>query len=231
MAIVCGFNKTTCLTEDGKLYAWGTGGAAQLGLYGPTKRPVPLLVGFPHVVPDHNFVMIAAGWNHYAALDDDGTVWTWGTGLSGVLGHGDEADRMTPTRLDKTVFGGSSAVMVACGTTNTMVVTADGRLWAFGNSLSLIGLVDNFICTFPSTLIVSVVPRTLLECPLNEVKISMVAGGRYSCPCICLLRQYYNISKTLLYARLLRLLCPPPRNIVSILVFDYMTSFLKFFKL
>jgi alpha-tubulin suppressor-like RCC1 family protein len=58
-------------------------------------------------------------------------VWTWSAGDKGALGRGDDQARSTPTRLDEESFGGSVAVMVACGRCHK-VVTADGRLWTFG---------------------------------------------------------------------------------------------------
>jgi alpha-tubulin suppressor-like RCC1 family protein len=166
MAVVCGFSKTTALTEDGDLYAWGIGEPAQLGFYGPRARPVPLLVGFPQVFPDRRYVMISAGIDHYAALAEDGSVWTWGIGRYGVLGHSDNEDRLTPTRLHRTAFRGCAAVMVACGTHHTMVVTADGRLWTFGNAVRHVDIIQN-------------VPRLVFPFHFwtNEIKISMVVAG------------------------------------------------------
>jgi alpha-tubulin suppressor-like RCC1 family protein len=74
------------------------------------------------------FVMLAAWYSHSAALAADGAVWTWGKGDKGCLGHSDKQLRLTLTRLGKGVFGGSAAVLVACGKFHTMVVTADGEL-------------------------------------------------------------------------------------------------------
>lgn len=38
-----------------------------------------------------------AGAEHSAAISDDGSVFTWGRGDSGQLGHGDELSRCVPT--------------------------------------------------------------------------------------------------------------------------------------
>ena len=170
---MCGFNKSTFLTEDGKLFACGVGEPAQLGFYGPCHRPVPLLVGFPQVFPPKNFTMISAGANHYAALCGEGSVWTWGKGRYGVLGHGDDADRVTPTRLHKTALGESPAVMVACGWHHTMVVTADCKLWTFGS-----GSGNYLLQVLRENLHAILVPRLVLAFSA-EVNISMVSGGKH----------------------------------------------------
>ena len=94
MAVACGQGHTATVTEDGGLWTWGAGDDGQLGLW------------------------------HSAALSSDGVVWTWSGGVSGCLGYGKVQARSTPTRLDKAAFGGSAVVMVACESSQTMVVTA-----------------------------------------------------------------------------------------------------------
>ena len=114
------------------------------------------------------FVMLAAGLYHSAALASDGAVWTWGDGGYGCLGHGDEQARSTPTRLGKEAFGGSAAVMVACGYHHTMVVTADGRLWTFGcGGSGRLGHGDTEH---------KLIPTLVLAVKICEAKIVMVAN-------------------------------------------------------
>ena len=40
---------------------------------------------------------------------------TWGRGLYGRLGLGDEQNRTWPAKLGREVFGGSAVMMVSCG--------------------------------------------------------------------------------------------------------------------
>ena len=126
MAVACGHRHTAAVTEDGGLWAWGAGDEGQLGLTSLEHRPEPSFVGGLEMFGGVRFVMLAARYLHSAALASDGAVWTWGRGKYGCLGHGDEQARPRPTRLAKEAFGGSPAVMVACGFAHTMVVTADG---------------------------------------------------------------------------------------------------------
>ena len=77
-------------------------------------------------------VMVAAGAVHSAIVTSDGAVWTWGKGSKGRLGHGDTQKRWTPMRIEKEVFAGSPAVMVACGHSHTLVMTAVGGVWGCG---------------------------------------------------------------------------------------------------
>jgi len=58
-------------------------------------------------------VMVAAGLQHTACVTAKGTLWTWGNGSFGQLGHGDRELRQRPARLGKEIYCGSSAVMVS----------------------------------------------------------------------------------------------------------------------
>jgi alpha-tubulin suppressor-like RCC1 family protein len=77
-------------------------------------------------------VMVDAGKSHTAAVSANGTLWTWGDGKNGKLGHGDEEPQQRPTMLLKEFFGGTPAVMVACGDDHTLVTTASGGVYSFG---------------------------------------------------------------------------------------------------
>jgi E3 ubiquitin-protein ligase HERC1 len=44
-------------------------------------------------------VFISAGYRHSAAVTDDGSLYTWGEGDFGRLGHGDSQSRFLPTRV------------------------------------------------------------------------------------------------------------------------------------
>lgn len=46
-----------------------------------------------------NFLQVAAGGFHGAAVTHDGVVYTWGMGRQGALGHGDTATCFNPTRV------------------------------------------------------------------------------------------------------------------------------------
>jgi len=76
-------------------------------------------------------VMVASGNKHTACVTAKGTLWTWGNGQFGRLGHGDREQRQRPARLRKERFGGSPAMMVSCGGEHTLVLTADA-VWSCG---------------------------------------------------------------------------------------------------
>ena len=76
-------------------------------------------------------VMVAAGSKHTACVTAKGTLWIWGIGQFGRLGHGDREQRQRLARLRKERFGGSPAMMVSCGGKRTLVLTAVA-VWSCG---------------------------------------------------------------------------------------------------
>lgn len=73
---------------------------------------------------------------HFAALCENGGVWTWGGNYWGQLGFFDAENPFCNTRNPKqiphSVFGGSAIAMIAVGDYNTAVVTMAGALWLWG---------------------------------------------------------------------------------------------------
>ncbi|CAH1979985.1 unnamed protein product [Acanthoscelides obtectus] len=119
---------TLALTEDGWVYSWGDGDYGKLG-HGNCvthKTPEKILVPFAAKVAKY----VHAGYRHSAAITEDGKLYTWGEGDHGRLGHGDNNARYTPTLvIDLTDVG-----HVACGSSHTLVVSADGKtVWSFGS--------------------------------------------------------------------------------------------------
>ena len=112
------------------MLACGNGDNGQLGngtRWSDQRVPGPVS-GLTEVLEGARVVMVAAGRYHSAASTSEGEVMTWGLGLSGQLGHGDEEIRTRLAKLGREVFGGSAVTMVSCGGVHTMAVTEVGRL-------------------------------------------------------------------------------------------------------
>ena len=75
---------------------------------------------------------IAAGDDHSLALDDTGTVWSWGDNGSGQLGDGSTGNRSAPFQVASL----SDVFAVAAGGNHTLALTGDGRVWAWGGNSS-----------------------------------------------------------------------------------------------
>ena len=82
---------------------------------------------------------VDAGGFSSCAVTEKGELYTWGGGVSGSLGHGDERSVAMPRRVERPngVMVGAAATCV----THTLVADADGVVWACG-ARSALGLGD-----------------------------------------------------------------------------------------
>ncbi len=96
-----GWRHSAAVTTDGAIYAWGWNKFGQLGLGDALDRTAPAqLPGLPQPVRT-----LSCGWRHTVAITESAEVYSWGRGVSGQLGHGDEADVHSPKRLEALCAG------------------------------------------------------------------------------------------------------------------------------
>jgi len=140
--VACGHKHTVLITAAGRVWTCGSGEHGRLGHGDKENKWVMTQVGIDF--GGAQIVYVAAGVAHSAAVGADGSVWTWGRGTSGCLGHNDEQDRLVPTTMADEVFGGVKVVLVAAGTMHTVAVADDGSffVWGYGGDGQL-GLGDN----------------------------------------------------------------------------------------
>ena len=106
----------------GNLHHLGQGQAS-----GPPVRVPAPVAGLDGVIVRE----VAAGLVHTLLLGACGGVWSCGRGVFGQLGHGDTADLATPRRI-----GGLEqvrAVQVAAGGAYSLVLSAAGHVYSFGD--------------------------------------------------------------------------------------------------
>jgi len=153
MAVACGRGFTALVLEKGDLWSFGKGASGQLGLGTGADKLLPACLGGADEVFDGEaVVMVAAVREHTACVTAKGTLWTWGNGRTGQLGHGDREPRQRPTRLGKDMYGGSPAVMVSCGYYHTLVLTDVGCVfscgWGLHGQLGHGDTADTLVLTF-----------------------------------------------------------------------------------
>ena len=72
---------------------------------------------------------VAAGNVHSLAIGSSGALYSWGWGWKGTLGHGDEAGRYLPTRVDGVA---ERVCAVTAGSDHSVAMATDGRAWGWG---------------------------------------------------------------------------------------------------
>lgn len=129
-AIAAGSESGYALRSDGSVWSWGGGADGALGLGDSYSRYVPeRIAGLPHVTA------IAAAADGYGysyngyALASDGTIWSWGSGLYGLLGTGSTKDfQFTPVQ----VSAEAEFTALAATPQNGYALRGDGTVWSWG---------------------------------------------------------------------------------------------------
>ena len=117
------------LTADGDVYSWGFGNFGRLGHGDDETRLIPKKIdALDHVT----IARIENGNGASYAIDDHGTLYAWGQNSNGQLGLGDLAHRSVPTPVS--ALDDETVVDVSSGTAHTVVLTADGDVYAFGSN-------------------------------------------------------------------------------------------------
>ena len=122
------------LADLSSVYAWGSNNSGQIGQ--PTITGADAYSSSPVKIPLGGVVTnIAAGGFHSLAVVDGG-VRGWGYNAKGQLGDNSFTSRTTPVAVlstgDTLPITGISAV--AAGSTYSLALTSDGRVYAWGNN-------------------------------------------------------------------------------------------------
>ncbi|XP_048735252.1 serine/threonine-protein kinase Nek9-like isoform X2 [Ostrea edulis] len=127
--VSCGEDFTLCVSDEGKVHAFGSNYYGCLGVEEEDAVLSPLLVPFFSSNPVEE---ISCGENHVAALTKDGDVYTWGCGEFGRLGLGSEDDFSTPQKV--ATPGKHLFKHVVSGCDGTFLITVNGRVLAAGSN-------------------------------------------------------------------------------------------------
>jgi hypothetical protein len=128
-AVAAGPNHSLVLESDGTVWAFGSNEYGKLGL-GDT---------FGHLGPTQvsgisGATAIAAGGGHSLVLKGDGTVWAFGFNGVGQLGTPTNSGSFAANPIPVQVPGITGANAIAAGAGYSLVLKADGTVWAFGSN-------------------------------------------------------------------------------------------------
>jgi len=166
-------DSTMWLFNNGEVYMCGYNGHGQMGINDTTARPYPVRPTnemyydsagniIPKCFNETKIIKVSMGGGdyynssatHQMALGDDGSVWTWGYGVAGQLGHASEdyhgsgmqvTNRYYPLRIPQSRFDHKRIVDVYAIGADTEAMSyaldEDGHMWAWGqNSSGQLGL-------------------------------------------------------------------------------------------
>ncbi|KAJ8965419.1 hypothetical protein NQ314_004172 [Rhamnusium bicolor] len=154
--INAGYRHSAAITDDGRLYTWGEGDHGRLGHGDSNGRPVPTLVADLTDVG-----LVACGSSHTLVVSRYGkTVWSFGSGENGKLGHGEIAKVYRPKVIE--ALQGLVIQKVCAGTSFSMALTTMGQVYTWGSGPILgMGSADA-ICLQP-LLVEDLTPHRIVD--------------------------------------------------------------------
>ncbi|KAH9520637.1 RCC1 and BTB domain-containing protein 1 [Dermatophagoides farinae] len=132
--LACGLHHSLLLTVTNHLYSFGSNLTGSVGNGTTFHQLKPIqLTDFTQTQSfgGVDFVDIACGGWHSAAVNLKGELFVWGWNQTGQCGHDDlKTNVLSPTKLNTNILIQS----VRCGQNHTLMLTYDGKVWAMGNN-------------------------------------------------------------------------------------------------
>ncbi|XP_029910454.1 probable E3 ubiquitin-protein ligase HERC3 isoform X2 [Myripristis murdjan] len=125
--VSAGGEQSFALAVSGSVFSWGKNHRGQLGLGDTTDRHTPTAVQCLNM---KKTVHISCGREHTATLTKGGTVFTFGSGQFGQLGHNSFRDELRPRVVSE--LWGAKVTEISCGRHHTLVLTDSRRVYSFG---------------------------------------------------------------------------------------------------
>jgi len=170
-AVACsaGGSHSLVLDAAGAAFSWGFGGAG-VGYYVERWQPTPRRID---ALRAHRVVLISAGATHSLFVTAAGEVHSCGFGAFGMLGLGDDANRILPERVP--YLEGVNVVAASAGVVHSALVDSSGRAWTFGKRAACPGEVVS--CS--RALYWTALPHPVRELA-SECVVSCAAGDEYT---------------------------------------------------
>ncbi|KAH6690477.1 GDP/GTP exchange factor [Plectosphaerella plurivora] len=171
--VVTGDSATFVLTEDGRVYGWGTFRSSD-GILGFSSKVQ--VQKYPAYLSDlKNIKALAAGSNHILALDAKGNILAWGCGQQNQLGRRIiERNKMSSLTPQGMALATKKIAKIACGQYHSFAVDTDGKVWTWGlNNFGETGIREG------AGEDGAVILRPLLVEALDDYKITDIAGGQH----------------------------------------------------
>jgi alpha-tubulin suppressor-like RCC1 family protein len=135
-AISSGWNTSAAIRDNGTLWMWGSGAYGIRGSSSTTNISSPQTT----VAGGTDWKYVETSERHTLAIKTDGTLWSWGNGTEGALGHANATSLSSPAKVGTAT---TWRIATCGGYGSSFGIKTDGTLWAWGeNADGRLGLGD-----------------------------------------------------------------------------------------
>lgn len=151
IAISAGKYTSIALAQDGTVFTWGRNSEGQLGnnskvnIDSPVKVSKGAYSGTTYLGdnPTNKIIHVSTGEDCSIALASDGIVYTWGKGGDGQLGNGTTTSNLTPIKVIKGEYPGTTylgddpnnkIISVSAGYGYSLAIDENGFVYTWGNN-------------------------------------------------------------------------------------------------
>ena len=130
--INAGSDFSQVVTEDGAMWASGSGALGQLGLGDRINRSVFERAGGPEIFDGFGVRMLSCGFANTLIVTQDDKLWVCGAAEFAMLGDYGTEDRLVPVVINPAYFQGNKIVVVGAGRMHAAAITEQGRVYTWG---------------------------------------------------------------------------------------------------
>jgi alpha-tubulin suppressor-like RCC1 family protein len=174
--VACGTDFSACITVKGHLYTWGTNRWGNLGVESSNNDTEGQMVNNPTMVKSlvNKFItQVACGSKHMMCLTSEKSVYSWGSGENGILGHGNTSGLNKPQLIKE--LKAEEIIFIAAGDFVSGAISIKGHLFVWGRGkygVLGIGSEENVS-----------IPKRVDDNSIADEKIFFVSLGLYHTLC------------------------------------------------
>jgi alpha-tubulin suppressor-like RCC1 family protein len=162
------------IRQNGSLWTWGSNINGELGIGSTVSRSSPGTTAGTNLTI---WTKVSTGVRYTAAIQSNGSLWTWGLNTGGQLGSGSTTSRQSPvTTIGAPALGANDTwQQIAAGDTHMLAIKTDGNLYSWGTSASgALGASGTLSRSSPVSVAVS------LSAVANNIWNFVAAGTNFS---------------------------------------------------
>ena len=131
--VAAGSEHSVFINGEGRLFTCGKPESYLRGIlgHGGGVEQLHVPTQIPSMLDGERAVSVdASGGEHNLCITTNGSLWSWGYGSLGCLGHGSRQCEPQPRRID--ALAGHCVVALSTAFMHSVAVTADGAVWSWG---------------------------------------------------------------------------------------------------